>query len=88
MTNKNAILKNWVNKLKFKISIVKLENAYKRMIRCNLRILKFCLYSMNKRGIPTNNYETESLKNLIEFYDANIKDLDESVNRFRNYLSR
>ena len=84
----NEIVKNKVNRLKFKISIIRLKNAYKRMIKCDLRILKFCLYNMNKCGIPTNKYETESLKKMIDFYDETIKDLDASVDRFRSYLLR
>ena len=79
------MLKKVMNKWQFNNSLRKVKSLHKKVLRQNLRILKFCLYRINKIGIPTNDTEIETLKRLITVYDETLKDLNKDIDRYGNH---
>lgn len=76
-----------LSKLRFRFYLLKAKTIHNQGVKLNLRILKFCLYNINKCGIPTNKCENDRLKELIDLYDITLRDLNSSVDRYRNYIS-
>ena len=82
------MLKKVINKWQFTDSLRKVKSLHKKVLRQNLKIMKFCLYRINKIGIPTNETETETLKRLVSVYDETLKDLNKDIDRYSDYYKK
>jgi len=69
----------------FKFSIFKLKCTHMRAIRYDIKILKFCVYNINKIGIPTNETNNESVKQLLSLYDKTIEKINGDIEKIRSY---
>jgi len=72
--------------LEFKASVRKAKRSIKKLIKQELKILKFCLYHMNRIGVPKNREQNEMLKLLLDSYNKVIVDLNENVKTYEHYI--
>jgi len=80
------MLKEKMDFLKFKLAILKLRFTHKKLMKLNLYTLKWCVYHINKIGIPKSKEENELLKKILGYYDETVKDLNKDVERYRNFV--
>lgn len=71
-----------------KFNISKIKRIHIKHMKHRLKILKFCIHYMNKICLPTNDIENEALQKLIYVYDETIKELNESVDVYRNRICK
>lgn len=81
---------NWITnkrrRLAFKLALLRVRRTNRMVQRYGLRILKFCLKTMNRIGCPANKYQNETLKRVLKLYDEIVNKLDADVDRFRTYV--
>ena len=78
------MLNKKINAIKFKFSIFKVKCSFMRVVRHNLKTLKFCIYHLNRICIPTNEEKNEVMKKLLSVYDETIAELNKNVEIYRN----
>jgi len=72
--------------LEFKLSIFKVKRTHRKGLRLRFKMLRFCLYHMDKIGIPKDKDYNELLKRLIKTYNNTISELSKETKRFENYI--
>ena len=78
--------RNIMQKWQFKFSVFKVKRAYKRVLKHNFKLLKWCLRNIVKVGVPTTLTENDILKKSLDLYDEMIQDMNKYVARHRNYV--
>lgn len=82
------MLKKTIQKWKFKFASFKLKRKYKKSVKIRLEILEWCLHKINKVDVPTNETDNEMLKQFLSLYDVTIKDINNDVDKYRNYICK
>lgn len=77
---------NLIKALKFKIACFKVKHSTMKLVKCDIKILKYCIHHINKIGIPTNEHKNEMLKMLLACYDEAIKQINEDIEKYRSYV--
>lgn len=83
-------LQLWILRLQvkwqFKFRIFKLTRSHMKVIKHDLKILRFCVCNIIKIGIPTSEANNESIKQLSALYYETIKKLNGDVDKISSYV--
>ena len=73
-------------KWQFKFRVFKLTCSHMKLVKHDLKIIRFCVCNIIKIGIPTNEADNESIKQLSALYYETIKKLNGDVDKIVSYV--
>jgi hypothetical protein len=73
-------------KWQLKFKTFKLRCSHMKIVKHELKILRFCVCNIIKIGIPISETDNESIKQLSALYDETLKKLNGDVDKIRSYV--
>lgn len=82
----DKVLSEKIKALRFRLSVFKVKHSHMKLLKYDLKILKFCMRYMNKICIPVTEAENETMKKLFSVYDETIAELNKNVDIYRRRI--
>ena len=76
-----------MNRIKFRIACFRARHSHWKGVKLRLKILRYCLWNINKIGIPVSGEEKETVKMVVSFYEKTVTELYSDINRVKKYCT-
>ena len=80
-------LKNKIDKIRFKYACLKCKQTHKKVIKQQLKTLKFCLFTIIDTGYPINDIDCEILERAVSLYNETSTYMNKDVKRCNEYIA-
>ena len=80
-------VKNKINEIRFKYACLKCKRSHKKVIKHQLKTLKFCIFTIIDVGYPINDIEREILERAVSLYNETITNIHKDVKRCNEYIT-
>lgn len=58
-----------------------------KLFKYRIKLIKHCIASIKKIGLPTNEQQAKAIKEFLKDYDETIGLIEEDLQSFRKYVS-